>query len=111
MEWVAEDMDDAERARLGAIADGEIANLSPIWMRRTSKVKDGVTSEGYRLQDIHELGWMESQHMAEVAIRAVHDEVAAPLAKLGIAVPLEHPSLVPLRDKEPTARRRRGSSP
>ncbi len=55
-------MSDAERARLGAIATREIEKLSPIWTLRTSTVKDGVTTEGYRLSDVHELGWMESQH-------------------------------------------------
>jgi hypothetical protein len=84
LDWASEDMSDAERARLGAIATREIEKLSPIWTLRTSTVKDGVTTEGYRLSDVHELGWMESQHARDVAIRTMQDEVIAPLAKVGI---------------------------
>ncbi len=86
MDWAADEMDDQERARLAKVALREIQMLSPIWRRRTSRTEQGVTTEGYLLKDVHELGWMESQHVAQCAIRAVEEEILAPLAKLGIVI-------------------------
>jgi hypothetical protein len=89
LEWAAEEMNDEERARLADVALHQLKKLSPIWRKRSSKVKDGVTTEGYLLKDVHELGWMESEHHATTAIAAVRDEILVPLAKFGIVVDAE----------------------
>ncbi len=86
LEWAAEEMSDDERARLAVVALSELQKLSPIWRARSSRAKDGITSEGYLLKDVHELGWMESERHAATAISAVRDEIIAPLAKYGIVV-------------------------
>lgn len=89
LEWSAEEMSEQERARLADVALREIQKLSPIWRARSSKVKDGVTTEGYLLKDVHDLGWMESEQHAATAISAVRDEIIAPLAKFGIVIDAE----------------------
>lgn len=87
LDWATEQMDTAERARLGDIAASTIELFSPLWQRLTSRVQDGVTTEGYQLQHVRELGWTESSAYAVRARAAIEDEVVAPLARYGIAVP------------------------
>lgn len=89
LDWAHEQMDAAERARLGEVAASTIELFSPLWQRLTSRVQDGVTTEGYQLEHVRELGWTESSLYATRARAAVEDEVVAPLAKYGIAVPAE----------------------
>jgi len=80
-------LDEEERARLGVVAIETIETLSPLWQRLQSRVEDGVTSEGYELTHIRELGWTESSLYKERAKRAIERDVLAPLARYGI-----HPS-------------------
>lgn len=79
--------DEEERARLATVAIETIETLSPLWQRLQSRVEDGVTSEGYELTHIRELGWTESSLYKERAKRAIESDVLAPLARYGI-----HPS-------------------
>jgi hypothetical protein len=72
MEWAAEDMDDAERARLGRVATTALERLSPVW---SSKGSGSPT---------HELGWLEPRAFRERAMKTVREEIVAPLARLGI---------------------------
>ncbi|MBA2540160.1 MAG: hypothetical protein H0V17_11035 [Deltaproteobacteria bacterium] len=87
LDWAAEQFDDAERTRLAEIAANTIELFAPLWQRLTSRVHDGVTTEGYQLEHVRELGWTESSLYATRARAAIEDEVIAPLAKYGIAVP------------------------
>ncbi len=89
LDWASEQMDPAERARLGGIAANTIELFAPLWQRLTSRVQDGVTTEGYQLQHVRELGWTESSAYAKRARAAVEDEVVAPLARYGITVPTD----------------------
>jgi len=89
LDWASEQLDDAERQRLGEIAVDTIELFAPLWQRLTSRVQDGVTTEGYLLEHVRELGWTESSLYATRARAAIEDEVIAPLAKYGIAVPRE----------------------
>jgi hypothetical protein len=87
LDWATDQLDDAERARLGDIALHTIGLFAPLWQRLTSRVHDGVTTEGYLLEHVRELGWTESSVYATRARAAIEDEVIAPLARYGIALP------------------------
>lgn len=87
LDWASETFDDRERARLADVALDTIALLSPLWQRLTSRVENGLTTEGYRIEDVRELGWTESSAYAERARHAVLQDVAAPLARYGIELP------------------------
>lgn len=84
LEWVEDRLDDAERKRLAGVTVDTIAALAPLWQRLTSRVTDGVTTEGYLLEHVRELGWTEASLYKERARNAVRDDVLAPLAKFGI---------------------------
>jgi hypothetical protein len=94
LDWIADDLDATEKDRLGDVAADTIAILAPLWQRLVSRVQDGVTTEGYQLQHVRELGWTESSAYAVRARAAVRDEVVAPLARYGIRVPTDR--LAPL---------------
>lgn len=87
LDWVKDELDATERARLGEVAADTIAQLAPLWQRLTSRVQDGVTSEGYLLEHVRELGWTESSLYRTRALAAIEQEVVAPLASYGIVVP------------------------
>jgi hypothetical protein len=89
LDWVAGELDAGERARLGTVAADTIEQLAPLWQRLTSRVHDGVTSEGYSLEHVRELGWTESSVYRVRARAAIADEVVAPLARYGIVVPTD----------------------
>ncbi|MEO8705682.1 MAG: hypothetical protein ABI867_36965 [Kofleriaceae bacterium] len=84
LDWAADRLDAAERARLGDIAVDTIAQLAPLWQRLVSRVHDGITTEGYQLEHVRELGWTESSVYRTRARAAIADEVVAPLARYGI---------------------------
>ncbi len=86
LDWIGPDLKPAERDRLGRIAERTIEHYSPIWEKLHSRVKNGVTSEGYRIEDIRALGWMESSEYKALARKSVADNVVAPLGKYGIKV-------------------------
>jgi hypothetical protein len=89
LEWAADRFDPAERRRLGEVALETLADLAPLWQRLTSRAVDGLTSEGYRLEHVRELGWTESSRYKERARAAVEEEVVRPLARFGIELPRE----------------------
>lgn len=84
LEWLDDRLDDAEKTRLANVAVETLASLAPLWQRLQSRVVDGITTEGYRLEHIRELGWTESSLYKERAQKAVKEDVLAPLAKFGI---------------------------
>ena len=85
-DWASEQIDAAERARLGEKATVLVEELATLWRIRTSRVKDGVTSEGYSVDHVHELGWMDSESFAERARDCVRREIAPPLTRRGIVI-------------------------
>jgi hypothetical protein len=87
LEWADEEMAAAERARLGEVAVSALEQFAPLYQRLRSKVTDGVTSEGFRIDDVRALGWMESTEYAALARDAVVMNVVRPLARHGIVVP------------------------
>lgn len=89
LDWIGEDLDDAERQRLAAIAQTTLRQFEVYWKRLRSKVVDGVTTEGFLLSDVRQLGWMEAQAYAAAAREAVRDNIVAPLAKYGIEIPAD----------------------
>lgn len=84
--WASDDWTAAERDRLGKAASESLATFAPLWQRLTSSVVDGVTREGFLLEHVHELGWMESTAYRALALETVERAVRAPLAKLGVHV-------------------------
>ena len=81
---LADRLDDAERARLADVAVETVASLAPLWQRLESRVKDGITTEGYLLEHVRELGWTESSLYKQRARAAIENDVIAPLARFGI---------------------------
>jgi hypothetical protein len=88
LEWIAPDLGPAERDRLGRAASETLATYAPLWQRLTSRVENGMTSEGYRLEHVHELGWMESTAYRALALETIERAIRAPLARFGIRVTL-----------------------
>ncbi len=84
--WAADGWTAAERDRLGKAASEALRAFAPLWQRLTSSVVDGVTREGFLLEHVHELGWMESTAYRALALETVERAVRAPLAKLGVQV-------------------------
>jgi hypothetical protein len=72
MDWAVQEMDDAERARLGRVATDAIHRISPVWQRAGS----GAPT--------HMLGWLEPDAFREKALATIRDEIVAPLVRLGI---------------------------
>lgn len=88
LEHTAGDLRPAERDRLGRAASETLQVYAPLWERLTSRVVDGVTSEGFLLQHVHELGWMESTEYRALALETIARAVQAPLGRFGIRVDL-----------------------
>lgn len=87
LDWIGHELDASERERLGRVAAETLRTYAPIWERLRSRAADGVTTEGYELEHIHELGWMEAQAYRALAFESVEAAVKQPLARYGIAVP------------------------
>lgn len=85
-DWASELNEDGERARLGALALGVVEQLAGLWRVRTSRLEHGVTSEGYAIEDVHSLGWMDSESFAVRARDCIRREIVPPLAARGIVV-------------------------
>jgi hypothetical protein len=98
LDWAAPALGQAERARLGRAAKDTIDHYAELWDRLTSRAEDGLTSEGFRLDDIRELGWMESSAYVALARATVASEIVPRLATYGIAV--THAGKVPAGPKE-----------
>lgn len=84
LDWA--ELDAVECERLAVVAQKSIAQHAPAWERLKSRAHDGMTSEGYRLADVHDLGWAESSAYAEVARRTVREEIVPRLAAHGIRI-------------------------
>ncbi|MEZ4322267.1 MAG: ferritin-like domain-containing protein [Myxococcota bacterium] len=84
LEWAANHMDAAERARLGAVALDMLRMYAPFWSKLTSRAVEGVTTEGFLLQHVNELGWAEAETYARTARQTVRDDILAPLATFDI---------------------------
>ena len=86
LDWAAPRMDAAERDRLARIAARAIDSYRPIWENLHSEVRDGVTSEGFRIEHVHDMGWMALRDYQRTARRTLREEVIAPLKERGIDV-------------------------
>jgi len=86
LDWLRDDerFDSAEKNRLADVVVETIASLAPIWQRLQSRVIDGITTEGYELAHVRELGWTEASLYKDRARRAIADDVLAPLSVYGI---------------------------
>jgi len=84
-EWASEQMEDSERERLARVAlatlKAIVPNLGP---------KRDTRSARYRatLGQIQDIGWVETRLFKEQVREAVRQTIVAPLAALGIVVPL-----------------------
>lgn len=88
-DWASELLDEPEQARLGEIATRIVEQLARTLRERTSRVKDGVTTEGYLVEHVRELGWMDSESYRARAIGCIRKDIVPPLAKRGIVVDAE----------------------
>lgn len=86
-EWASDKIDDAERARLSSVATRSLEAFSKYWRYTPSPVENGMTREGWRLEDLHSLGWLESSKMIVLAREVVRRDILEPLDALGIVVP------------------------
>jgi hypothetical protein len=84
MDWIGSRLSRTDRDRLGRAARETLERYEPLWERLHSRVVDGVTSEGFLLEHIHEIGWMEASAYATLARKTVEEAVRAPLASYGI---------------------------
>lgn len=84
LEWLEPFLTDRDRRRLGELASLTLREYAPLWQRLRSRVVNGVTSEGFLLAHVHELGWMESTAYRELALRTVERAIRKPLARHGI---------------------------
>jgi hypothetical protein len=84
LDWASDKLDDAARARLAVVAMDTLRDLSPYWRKLTSRASDGITTEGFLVRQVNELGWMEASAYGERARRAVRQEVVEPLARFGV---------------------------
>jgi len=85
LDWLSDRIDNAERARLADVALDTLGHLKPFWQRRISKTNAGVTEEGWKVDDIHALGWLESEKMVPLARQVVTKDIVPALAGYGIA--------------------------
>ena len=83
LEWASEDWDDAERARLSRVLEDSMKGLRSFWSEEPGQVKDGVTPRGFRVDHLHELGWLESARATPLA-REVAEELLEPLERHGV---------------------------
>ncbi|TKD08436.1 ferritin-like domain-containing protein [Polyangium fumosum] len=86
LDWIRADLRPAERDRLGKAARQTLDAYRSLWERGPSHVVDGVTSEGFLLEHVRELGWMEASAYAELARVTIEESVRAPLARVGISL-------------------------
>ncbi len=83
LDWAANNFDDDERARLSRVLEDAMKGLRPFWSGEPGAVKDGITARGFRVEHLHELGWLESARAIPNA-REVAQELLEPLERYGI---------------------------
>ncbi len=85
LEWAGENWNDAERARLSRVLEDTMMDLRTFWTGTPSAVKDGVTQRGFRVDHLHELGWLESARATPHA-REVAMQLLVPLERYGLRI-------------------------
>lgn len=85
-DWATELIDAAERGRLGGVALRCIEELAMLSHARTSVAKDGVTSEGFLVEHVHELGFLDSESFVARGRACIARDIVPPLAERGIVV-------------------------
>jgi hypothetical protein len=85
-EWAGERLDDAERARLGFVAVDALGVYAPLWRHPGI---DGAATQGWRNEDIHELGWIEPDRYTALARSVAEHEILPLLRRLGVVLPEE----------------------
>jgi hypothetical protein len=85
-DWATDLIDDAERERLADVALGCIEELATVWQGRTSVAKAGVTSEGFLVEHVHELGFLDSETFVARSRACIARDIVPPLAERGIVV-------------------------
>src|SRR5207245_1334558 len=88
LDWVGPELDEAERERLAGIASEALGAYQQVWDRMSSQPEGERTTEGYLLEHIHQLGWMESSAYRALTREVIEREVVAPLVARGIPVQL-----------------------
>ncbi len=78
LEWVAEELRDDERVRLGAVATQMLASLA-----RQLPVSDAL-APGVPEAQLRSLGWLDPATWRQRAHQTMHEAVIAPLSKHGI---------------------------
>ena len=86
LDWLQPELTLAERDRLAIAARHTLDTFEELWRPMQSRVSDGVTSEGFLLSDVNELGWMEASAYQALARETVDRQVREPLAAYGIRV-------------------------
>ncbi|MEZ4322558.1 MAG: ferritin-like domain-containing protein [Myxococcota bacterium] len=86
LDWVGPQLGASDRALLADAALDALEGFSHLWADLTSTTVEGVTSEGFALQHVHELGWAESLVYARKARQTVRDDIVVPLGRYGIAL-------------------------
>jgi hypothetical protein len=87
LDWLAPELDDAERLRLGMIATQQLEVYAPLWRLPD----DDVTCAPW-LATLRTIGWVEASHCRETAQRAAIDDVITPLIQRGIPVAAQLPT-------------------
>lgn len=85
LDWASEDWDDTTRARLARVTEDTLSGLSPFWTGEPSPVTQGITGRGFRVDHLHELGWLESARAQPLA-KKVAQELLEPLAEHGVVI-------------------------
>ncbi len=95
-DWAADRLDGAERARLAKVAVRSLEGFATIWRPFPAKEEHArdasgtrATRDGWRLDDLHACGWLESSRFGALARKVVAEDILAPLAAIGIVVPEE----------------------
>ncbi len=85
LDWAGPEWDDAERERLSRVLERALEGFRTFWSGTPGEVKDGVTPRGFRVEHLHELGWLESARATPLA-REVAEGLLVPLEKHGVRV-------------------------
>jgi hypothetical protein len=94
LDWAHDRLDAADRAQLASAAVDTLRACVPGPGELVSELSDGCTSEGYCLQDVHALGWMESSDYRACARAAVWRDIVTPLSRYEIV--LDHDEVTAL---------------
>lgn len=78
LDWALPRLPDRDRVALQAVAAEALGELRALAAAPTSRVVDGVTREGFALDALHGLGWLDSATWAGIA-RAAADRIEARL--------------------------------